>query len=284
MKITVITGMAGAGKSTVLDTFEDLGYYIIDNLPPSLIKEFIVLFERRFQEHENLAVVMDLRLGSFFDDIFPTVEELKEAGHTVEIIFVDASTTELLKRFNETRRMHPLEVKGQRREAIENERGQLEELKQKSDMIIDTSSLSSHQLRKKLHDLYRQKDDEHFQVIIYSYGVKHGDLEHPDYVFDLRHLPNPFYVDGLRQMTGEDQEVRDYILSDDGASQTWEKTKELIDTVLPLKRNSGRNMVTIGFMCTGGRHRSVTFARLMSDHLMDQGYSVNLIHRDISHG
>ena len=283
MNITIITGMAGAGKSTVLDSFEDLGYYIIDNLPPSLIKEFILLFEGRFQEHENIAVVMDLRLGTFFEDITPTIEKLKEEGHHVELMFVDATDQALLRRFNQTRRNHPLEVKGNRKEAIKNEREKLAHLKEQADLIIDTTRMTGHQLRKKLADLYR-KNDEEFLVEIYSFGVKYGDLEQPDYVFDLRHLPNPFYDEELRTMTGEDQEVRDYIFKEQASTDTWEKTKDLIDTVLPMKVKSGRNNVVIGFMCTGGKHRSVSFARLMADHLTEEGYTVSLTHRDILHG
>lgn len=284
MIIKIITGMAGGGKSTVLDAFEDMGYYCIDNLPPNLLKEFINLYRANQKDLEALAVVMDLRLGIFFDDVLKEVEELKQQGFDIEILFVEAKDDILMKRFSETRRNHPLETTGDRRQAIRSEAAKLAELRERSDRIIDTSQYNSYQLKRAIQESYRRGDNDYFQVIVTSFGIKHGDLENADFCFDLRYLPNPYYVEELTKLTGHDVAVRDFIMNNTTSRDTLEKIKGLMDTVIPAIRESGRHTTTIGFGCTGGRHRSVTFAILVGDYLREKGYQVIHLDRDLNHG
>lgn len=276
--------MAGGGKSTVLDAFEDMGYYCIDNLPPNLLKEFINLYKNNQNDLEALAVVMDLRLGAFFDDVIVNVDELKAIGYDIEILFVEAKEDVLMKRFGETRRNHPLETTGDRRKAIRTEAEKLADLRKKADRIIDTSQYNSYQLKRAIQESYRRDDNDFFQVIVTSFGVKHGDLDNADFSFDLRFLPNPYYVEELNQLSGHDTAVRDYIMQQDISQKTFDRIKDLLDTVIPAIRETGRHTINIGFGCTGGRHRSITFAVLMGDYLREQGYQVIHIDRDLTHG
>ncbi|HHT21153.1 MAG TPA: RNase adapter RapZ [Tissierellia bacterium] len=284
MIIKIITGMAGGGKSTALDAFEDMGYYCIDNLPPNLLKEFIHLHQNSPSDLEALAVVMDLRLGIFFEDVWSKVEELKDLGYDIEIIFVEASEDVLMKRFSETRRNHPLETTGDRRQAIRSEKTKLSKLRDRADRIIDTSQYNSHQLKRAIQESYRADQNDYFQVIVTAFGIKHGDLEGADFSFDLRFLPNPYYIEELRTLSGHDQAVRSFIMDDDTSRDTLDKIKSLLDTVVPAIKQSGRHTVNLGFGCTGGRHRSITFAILVGDHLREQGYQVVHLDRDLSRG
>lgn len=282
MIIKIITGLAGGGKSTVLDAFEDMGYYCIDNLPPNLLKEFINLYERKSSELETLAVVMDLRLGVFFEDVAGIVDELKSQGYDIQILFVEAQEEVLMKRFGETRRLHPLELKGDRRSAIREEKKRLEELRTKADRIIDTSTFNRYQLKKAIQDSYRKNKNEFFQIVVTSFGIKHGDLSAADFQFDLRFLPNPFYVDDLKVLTGHDAAVQRYIMDSEVSQNTLQRIKDLLDTVIPPIQESGRHTLHVGFGCTGGHHRSVTFAALISDYLSAQGYQVLQVDRDVN--
>lgn len=284
MIIKIITGMAGGGKSTALDAFEDMGYYCIDNLPPNLLKEFINLYQNSPSDLEALAVVMDLRLGIFFDDVIKAVEELRTAGYDIEIIFVEANEDVLMKRFSETRRNHPLETTGDRRKAIQTEKGKLAKLRNQADRIIDSSQYNSHQLKRAIQESYRADKNDYFQVIITSYGIKHGDLEGADFCFDLRFLPNPYYIEELTTLSGHDQAVRNYIMDNKTSVTTLQRIKDLMDTVIPAIKESGRHTINIGFGCTGGRHRSVTFAVLVGDYLREQGYHVVHLDRDLNNG
>lgn len=284
MIIKIITGMAGGGKSTALDAFEDMGYYCIDNLPPNLLKEFINLYRNNPSDLEALAVVMDLRLGVFFDDVSHKVDELKELGYDIEIIFVEASEDILMKRFSETRRNHPMEIAGDRRKAIREEKVKLSQLREKADRIIDTSQYNAHQLKRAIQESYRADQNDYFQVIVILYGMKYGDLEAPDFCFDLRFLPNPFYIEELNELSGHDEAVREYIMENETSRKTLNKINEFLDVVIPAIRESGRHTVNIGFGCTGGRHRSITFAILVGDHLRKQGYQVFHLDRDLNRG
>lgn len=284
MIIKIITGMAGGGKSTALDAFEDMGYYCIDNLPPNLLKEFINLYQNNPSDLEALAVVMDLRLGIFFDDVSSKVEELKQLGYDVEIIFVEASEDVLMNRFSETRRNHPLETVGDRRQAIRAEKVKLAKLRAQADRIIDSSQYNAHQLKRAIQESYRADKNDYFQVVISSYGIKHGDIEGVDFCFDLRFLPNPYYIEELTALSGYDQAVRDYIMADEISQNTLAKIKQLLDIVIPANKKSGRHSVNLGFGCTGGRHRSVTFAILVGEYLRRQGYQVIHLDRDLRHG
>ncbi|HZK10052.1 MAG TPA: RNase adapter RapZ [Clostridia bacterium] len=272
MTIKIITGMSGGGKSTVLDSFEDMNYYCIDNLPPNLLGEFIRLYERMEENRKNMAVCMDLRLGVFFDEVPHTLDRLREQGYDVEIIFVEASDRALINRFREVRRSHPMEKAGKTAEAICLERRRLAAIKEKSDIVIDTTKLTTYQLKKKLALLYGGKQD--FQVIIESFGMKNGMLENADFIFDLRFLINPYYVEELKELTGHDQVVRDYIMKEAVSKETLKRLLDFLDICVEQFKNTGRNSIHIGLGCTGGRHRSVTFSLLMQEHFQKLDYSV----------
>ncbi|WP_459129588.1 RNase adapter RapZ [Guggenheimella bovis] len=280
MIIKLITGLAGGGKSTVLNAFEDLGYYCMDNLPPNLLKEFIALFEHR-EDTGNIALVMDLRLGSFFEDVQVVVEELRSLGYNIEILFVEASDSALKKRFALTRRTHPLETKGNVMKAIAEEREKLSNLREMSDRIIDTSSLNSHQLKKMIQELYAEKREGDFTINVVSFGVKHGDFVGADFSFDVRFLPNPFYEEKLQSLTGYDEAVREYIMKDEVSQKLFEAIINVLEIAVSEMQASGRNSATIAFGCTGGRHRSVTFAYLVHEHFKRLGYSVEQNDREI---
>lgn len=272
MTIKIITGLAGGGKSTVLDIFEDMNYYCIDNLPPNLLGEFIRLYERMEQDRKNMAVCMDLRLGVFFDEVLQTMDHLRALGYDVEIIFVDASDRVLINRFREVRRSHPMEEGGKTAEAIPLERRLLAEIRKKSDLVIDTSELSIHQLKKKLTSLYGDKED--FQIIVESFGMKNGMLEDTDFVFDLRFLPNPYYEENLRELSGHDKAVRDYVMMDPISQETLKRLTHFLDLCVEQFKKTGRDSIHIGLACTGGRHRSVTFSLLLQEHFEKLGYGV----------
>ena len=272
MTIKVITGMAGGGKSTVLDSFEDMGYYCIDNLPPNLLQEFILLYERMNEGPSNLAVCMDLRLGVFFGEVLNTLDKLRELGHDIEVIFVEATDRVLLNRFREVRRTHPLEENGRTAEAISLERRLLSEIKENSQHVIDTSQLNTYQLKKKITNLYGS--GSHFRIILESFGMKNGILEEADFVFDLRFLPNPYYIEGLSHLTGHDKEVRDYVMDSPVSKELYEKLVSLLDLCVDQFQKTGREVIHIGFGCTGGRHRSVTFSLLLEEHFVKKGYTV----------
>lgn len=272
MTIKIITGMAGGGKSTVLDSFEDMGYYCIDNMPPSLLVEFIHLYERMGLERKAMAFCMDLRLGVFFDEIPSTLSALKEEGHEVELIFVEADDGVLLNRFREVRRSHPMEEGGRTHEAIKKERVLLGELRKISDLVLDTSSLTTYQLKRRLSSLYGASGG--FQVIIESFGLKYGPIREADFVFDLRFLPNPFYEEDLRQLSGHDKKVRDYVMAKEVSWETFRRISSLLELCAREFKESARDSIHIGLGCTGGQHRSVTFSLLLEEFFTDLGYKV----------
>lgn len=274
MNIKIITGMAGGGKSTALDAFEDMGYYCIDNLPPTLLDEFLALYQQTNADPKPIALVMDLRLGVFFDELLSKVEEIRKQDYNVQIIFVEASKQTVLNRYREARRTHPQEKNGQTLEAIEEETKALAKVRQAADIIIDTSRLSVHQLKEKILNLEGDIMKRRFQIILTSFGFKHGSLMEADFLFDLRFLPNPYYVPELSEKTGHEQEVREYVLSDPVAKEVLERMKDLLELCAEQFRSTGRDNMIVGLGCTGGRHRSVTFAILLEEHFRSLGYTV----------
>ncbi len=280
MKINVITGLSGAGKSTLLDAFEDMGVFCIDNMPPKLLEPFIELYGTENPNRE-IAVVMDLRLGEFFRDLNEVLSDIRKKGHLINIYFLDASDKVLLNRFKSARRAHPLEVNGGTLKAINKEREELLDIKENSNFTIDSSKLNIHQLKEKLYKIKEVNTQSIFQVILTSFGFKKGILEEADYVFDIRTLRNPYYDEDIRNLTGLDKKIRDYIFEDENSNTYLEKLKDMLEFVVKLHRDASRHNITIGFGCTGGRHRSVTYAYLMYEHFKALGYDVILEHRDI---
>ncbi|MDE6181858.1 MAG: RNase adapter RapZ [Eubacteriales bacterium] len=282
MKYVIITGMSGAGKSTVLKFFEDIGYFCVDNLPPSLIPKFIELCDKPNSEISKVAIGIDIRGGKLFDDFFTYLSEIKNEKGLFEILFLDSSDEVLLKRYKETRRIHPL-ARGERIMAgILRERELLVDIRRKSDYIIDTSHILARQLKQKINDIFiENKDFESLMVTVLSFGFKYGPPTDADLVFDVRFLPNPFYIEELRPLTGNDVSVSDYVMKYKESNIFLEKLKDMIDFLIPNYIKEGKNQLVIGIGCTGGKHRSVTLANELFSSLQNIGHSVIIYHRDI---
>ncbi len=282
MKFILITGMSGAGKSTTLNFFEDSGYFCVDNLPPALISKFAELCLH--SELNKIAVVCDIRGGKFFDALTEKLNYLEENQINHEILFLEASDKALVDRYKETRRRHPLEEEGRVLDAIRKERKRLEQLRGKAHNVIDTSSISIKELKQKLRRDYLDVDEDmqSLTINIISFGFKYGIPLDADNVFDVRFMANPYYVDSLKDLTGEDKEVKDYILKWPITKRFYDKFFELIEFLIPEYEKEGKSHLSIAIGCTGGHHRSVTTAVKLKDFLDSKGYKVTVNHRDIN--
>lgn len=282
MRFVVVTGMSGAGKLTAQKMLEDMGYYCVDNLPVQLIVKFAELLYD--SERDKVVLGIDVRADQSFDEVKQALEEIKEKGYGYEMLFLDASNKTLLKRYKETRRNHPLSMGGRVEEGIDRERTILEETKANADYVIDTSHLLTRELREELENIFIKNENyKSLMVNITSFGFKHGILQDADLVFDVRFLPNPYYVDELKQKTGNDKEVQDFVLQFEETDVFLNKIKDLLDFLIPNYIKEGKNQLVIGVGCTGGKHRSVTLANEIYKALKedDQEYGVTLNHRDI---
>ncbi|MBC3805030.1 RNase adapter RapZ [Acetobacterium fimetarium] len=283
MKIIIITGMSGAGKSQAIEILEDLGFYCIDNLPSQLIVTFINLCQQSATGIENIALVTDIRGEIFSAGQAFSFIDYKEQASNVELIFLDARDEVLVSRYQETRRNHPLSGRaGNLLEAIQAERKILEQLREMADDVIDTSDIKVGDLKRKLRLLIKKGEENTSpRVNIYSFGFKYASPVGADYVFDVRFLPNPFYKPELRSLTGEDQAVRDYVMSFPEAQLFYDKLLDLLAFVIPQFTKVSKDTVEIAIGCTGGQHRSVTYAWLLAAALKEKGYETSLRHRDI---
>jgi len=285
MQLLIVTGMSGAGKSSVMDVMEDIGYYCIDNIPPKLISKFVDLCRQSESEISKVAVAVDIRTGDMFTEIFRSWQELKNAPDVdVKVLFIDAAHEVLIKRYKETRRKHPLQEKfnGNILEAIEYEASQLSQLREIADYFIETTSLTASQLKEQIKGIFLDKSSDSLLIKVMSFGFKYGVATDSDLVFDVRCLPNPYYIDELRSHTGCDDCVRDYVMSFDQSKELFNKLCDLIDYLIPLYVHEGKSQLVIAFGCTGGKHRSITFAELMAKHLSEKDYRVQKYHRDIT--
>ncbi|MDI3548348.1 MAG: RNase adapter protein RapZ [Halanaerobiales bacterium] len=282
MEFLIITGMSGAGKSVALDFFEDMGYFCIDNLPPALIHKFAELCLH--SELDKIAVVSDIRGREFFAALFSELSQLEKSGIKYEILFLEASDEALIRRYKETRRKHPLDEAGRILDAIHKERKLLEELRGKASMIIDTSKLSKKDLYNELQRIYsfHQIDKQAMSVSIISFGYKYGIPLDADIVFDVRFLPNPYYVNSLKDHTGQEEAVQEYIMKWPITEKFYTKLFDLIEFLLPEYRKEGKSHLMIAIGCTGGKHRSVTTAIKLKDFLLKKGYRVIVEHKDIN--
>lgn len=281
MKFVIITGMSGAGKSQAVDCMEDLGYYCIDNLPPILIPQFVQLCRQAQGDISKIALVIDIRGGMFFNDLFTSLKDLDEQEYPYEILFLDASDATLIKRFKETRRTHPLAINSSIYEGISKERERLEELKNMATNIIDTTKMTSGQLKEELRNIYLEgKPTDNLMIHITSFGFKHGIPLDADLVFDVRFLPNPYYIDELRDLTGKNVEVRDYVMESPISVEFSKKLIDLIDFLIPHYVKEGKNQLVIAIGCTGGKHRSVTIAHVVEKSLREKNYRVISSDRD----
>ncbi len=282
MKYVILTGMSGAGKSTVLKFFEDIGYFCVDNLPPSLIPKFIELCDKPGSEIEKVAIGIDIRGGKLFDDFFTYLLEIKNEKHLFEILFLDCSDEVLLKRYKETRRRHPL-AKGERIiTGIIRERELLSDIRRKSDYIIDTSHILARQLKQKINDIFiENKEFDSLMINILSFGFKYGIPSDADLVFDVRFLPNPFYIEELKPLTGNDVSVHDYVMKFEESNIFLNKLLDMVNFLIPNYIKEGKNQLVIAIGCTGGKHRSVTLANELYNNLNKLQYSTIITHRDI---
>lgn len=281
-RMIVVTGLSGSGRSAALKAFEDMGFYCVDNLPLVLLSAFVE-FARGSEEAFRSAIGIDMREKRFSEQ-FPALSgELTARGHAIEIVFLDASDQTIVRRFSETRRPHPLARGGTPlAEGIRNERAALAEVKRLADRIIDTSDYTVHDLRQTIERLYSERDGTRPMVItLVTFGYKFGVPYDLDLLFDLRFLPNPHFVPELRPYTGEDPRVREYIMARPDSQEFIDRLQGFIEYLLPRYRREGKSYLTIGFGCTGGRHRSVSVSYLIAERLRQLGSEVNVKHRDI---
>jgi UPF0042 nucleotide-binding protein len=281
-QFVIITGLSGAGKTQVAHFLEDMGFYCVDNLPPTLIPKFAELCNQAGNKLSRVALVVDIRGGDFFDHLFAALNELEAAGTHYRIIFLDASDETLVRRFKETRRRHPLAATGLVTEGIKRERQRLEELKARAHHIIDTSSLSPGQLKDEIRRVFTSDfigDD--LPVTIISFGFKYGIPLDVDLVFDVRFLPNPYYIESLRYRTGYEEEVKNYVLKWPVTREFLTRITDLLVFLLPHYRKEGKTHLLVGIGCTGGRHRSVVVAQELARMLGQSQKRVLAEHRDI---
>ena len=279
LQLVIITGMSGAGKTVAIQSFEDMGYFCIDNMPPNLIPKFWELIKESGKV-TKMALVVDLRSRSFFEEIQNMLVEIENTDFIdTSILFLDAYDEELVARYKETRRTHPMEMNGLVTEGIRKERAILNDLKMQASVIIDTTTLTPRQLREKINQTFKTKGDQGFRIEFVSFGFKYGLPIDSDIVMDVRFLPNPHYIPELRPLTGKDQPVYDYVMSFDETELFYNKFLDLLQTVLPGYIKEGKSSLTIAIGCTGGQHRSVALTERLSGALKEN-YKVNVTHRD----
>lgn len=282
MKLVIVSGMSGAGKTIALKMLEDIGFYCVDNLPISLVDKFVQLVSEG-TSIEKAALGLDIRSGEELGNLDEILENWRSSNVDVQVLFLDANDAVLIKRYKETRRTHPLAGAGRLENGIEKEREKLAFLKREADYIIDTSMLLTRELRKELEKIFLQDARyKNMYVTVLSFGFKYGIPEDADLVFDVRFLPNPYYDEHLRPLTGQVQAVRDYVMQGGTADAFLKKLYDMIDFLLPNYINEGKNQLVIAVGCTGGKHRSVTIARALYEHLEAVGeYGIRIDHRDI---
>jgi RNase adapter protein RapZ len=279
----VITGLSGAGKSQAMATFEDAGYFCVDNLPPEMIASLAELFQHEGSKVERAAVVCDVRGGAYFEGLAKVLEELTQQGLPHRLLFLGASEPILIDRFKETRRRHPLAVGGQVTAGIQREQELLEPIRQRADVAIDTSDLSANRLRKVVADkMLPHGARGKLAVTWLTFGFKHGTPRDADLLFDVRFLPNPHYEADLRPKTGLDREVREYVENSAGIDEFYGRLEPLLDYLLDAYEKEGKAHLTVGIGCTGGRHRSVVIAEQLAHVYANRGdYLIDVVHRDI---
>lgn len=285
MQLVIVTGMSGAGKSRAIDTLEDIGFFCVDNMTPKLIPTFVQLLDDSAETREKVAIAADIRLGGSFSHLFNALEELKNMDCEYKILFIDADNDVILRRYQETRRKHPLSHDNSAQELqdiIVKEREILKNARDIADFVIDTSLLTASQLKERVAKLFLDDVTNTLKINVNSFGFKYGMPKDSDLVFDVRCLPNPFYIPELKYHTGLETPVRDYVMSFEQAKGLEPKLLDLVNYLVPLYRAEGKSQLTISVGCTGGRHRSVVFAELVYNSIKEKGYNVSVYHRDIN--
>ena len=284
MKLVIVTGMSGAGKSTALKMLEDMGYFCVDNLPIALLPKFAELAHAPGSDISQVAVGVDIRNGRSLDEMSSVLEHLKASGVAYQILYLEASDEVLVKRYKETRRTHPLAKQGRVEDGIRQEREKLLYLKENATYILDTSQLLTRELKKALEQILAgEKNFKNLMITVLSFGFKYGIPSDCDLVFDVRFLPNPYYVEGLKYKTGNDKEVQDFVMGYELSHTFLDKLVDMLEFLIPNYILEGKNQLVIGIGCTGGKHRSVTLANKLFEALSNcPEYGVRLEHRDVS--
>ena len=283
MEILIISGLSGGGKSRAASFLEDIGYYTVDNLPAEMMMKFAGFCAASSGRYDRVALVYDVRSGEPTDMLIDTLEQLKASGVNCRMLFLEADTPTIINRYKETRRMHPLQAKGLSiEEAVRRERVLMQPVRDHADFVLDTSSLSTAKLRSELLNLFGTPSDRGgLNVSVLSFGFKHGLPREADLVFDVRFLPNPYYVQELRPRTGLDDGVRDYVFSGGAAGEFLEKLQDLVGFLLPKYVEEGKTALVVAVGCTGGHHRSVAIAHALAAYIRGRGYPVTESHRDL---
>jgi len=280
-QIVIITGMSGAGKTVAIQSFEDLGFFCVDNLPPTLLPKFLELMKESGNKMNKVALVMDLRGRDFFDHLFKALDDLVESSWVApQILFLEADDETLVRRYKETRRTHPLAPTGLPLEGIQNERELLADLKGRAQLIYNTSQMKPRELREKILTQFSTNNRATFTVNMMSFGFKHGIPIDADLVFDVRFLPNPYYIDQMRPKTGLDEDVSSYVLKWSETQKFLEKVTDLLSFMIPHYKREGKSQLVIAIGCTGGQHRSVALAETIG-HFYEKDYHTQISHRDI---
>ena len=284
MRFVIVTGLSGAGKTQATRSLEDLGYFCVDNLPPTLISKFAEACMQSGGNIEKVALVIDIRGGVFFDDFFDTLNYLKRNEFKYEILFLDASDEVLIKRFKETRRSHPLSPDGRVLTGITQEREKLREIKNIADIIIDTSKYEIRHLREKINETYgdNKNPERQLSITVLSFGFKYGIPVDSDLVFDVRFIPNPFYIPELKEYSGNDAPVKEYVLKQSETVTFIDKLIDMLKYLIPNYRKEGKIKLIISIGCTGGRHRSVAIANEIHRRLNEENYNAKIEHRDVA--
>lgn len=282
MRFVVVTGMSGGGKRTALKMLEDVGFYCVDNLPIPLLEKFVDLIAMPNSEINKVALGLDVRSDQLFEEARKALENLKKSGYLFEILFMDASNRVLLKRYKETRRMHPLSMGGRVEDGINKEREILKNIKEESDYVIDTSNLLTRELKEEIDRIFVMNEEYNsLMVTILSFGFKNGIPADADLVFDVRFLPNPYYIDEMKHQTGNDKAVQDYVLGFPEAGEFLAKLEDMVRFLIPNYVKEGKYQLVIGIGCTGGKHRSVSLANELYRRMKNQGnYGLKIYHRD----
>lgn len=283
MRFVIVTGMSGAGKSTALKMLEDVGYYCVDNLPVLLIPKLAELTNVPNDEINKIAVGIDIRNRHSFSEFEKVLDEMTEAGFEYEILFLDSRDDVLVKRYKETRRKHPLVRDGRIDQGIEKERGKLSVLRERADYILDTSTMLTRELQSELNKIFvENKEFKNIYVTVLSFGFKYGIPNDADLVFDVRFLPNPYYIEHMRQQTGNDAEIREFVMNSEAAKTFLNKLEDMVRFLIPNYISEGKHQLVVAIGCTGGKHRSVTLANELYESLSkEENYGIKIEHRDI---
>lgn len=283
MEILIVTGLSGAGKSQAIHFIEDMDYYCIDNMPPALIRDFVNLAAQDKMSIQKAAFVVDIRGGEFFGDLKRVLDEMHDNGTEYKLLFLEATDDVLIRRYKETRRQHPLSKTGSVREGIEAERKRLETIRKEATYIIDTSNMKAARLNLELRAvLLGEETKENFTITVESFGYKHGMPSEADWVFDMRFIPNPYYLSSMRKLTGNSKKVQDYVMKFPESQAFVTQVHAMINELIPHYIREGKYHLVLAFGCTGGQHRSVTMANKFAEIFKEEGKRVVLIHRNLA--